>query len=123
VLFRSYRFGVAIDPAVVREQQLYARLAVNLVFRSPQVCQLEYKGGHMLERLYNALTEHYLGSTKSSLSLLSSDFEAEMDEVGDDPQRRTRIICDYLAGMTDGFAIRIYKRLFDPDFGSIVDLV
>jgi hypothetical protein len=25
--------------------------------------------------------------------------------------------------MTDGFAIRIYKRLFDPDFGSIVDLV
>ena len=22
-----------------------------------------------------------------------------------------------------GFAIRIYKRLFDPDFGSIVDLV
>ena len=30
---------------------------------------------------------------------------------------------DYLAGMTDGFAIRIYKRLFDPDFGSIVDLV
>jgi len=118
-----YRFGVAIDPAVVREQQLYARLAVNLVFRSPQVCQLEYKGGHMLERLYKALTEHYLGSTKSSLSLLSSDFEAEMDEVGDDPQRRTRIICDYLAGMTDGFAIRIYKRLFDPDFGSIVDLV
>jgi hypothetical protein len=25
--------------------------------------------------------------------------------------------------MTDGYATRIYKRLFDPDFGSIVDLV
>jgi len=24
--------------------------------------------------------------------------------------------------MTDGFAIRTYKRLFDPDFGSILDL-
>jgi len=46
-----------------------------------------------------------------------------MSRAGDDPARRTRIICDYLAGMTDGFAIRIYKRLFDPDFGSIVDLV
>ena len=118
-----YRFSVAIDPEIVREQQLYARLAVNLVFRSPQVCQLEYKGGHMLERLYNALTDHYLGHDKSTLSLLSRDFETEMDDAGEDSQRRARIICDYLAGMTDGFAIRIYKRLFDPDFGSIVDLV
>jgi len=77
----------------------------------------------MLERLYNALTDHYLGHDKPKLSLLSRDFEAEMDEAGSDSQRRARIICDYLAGMTDGFAIRIYKRLFDPDFGSIVDLV
>ncbi|MCB1185047.1 dNTP triphosphohydrolase [bacterium] len=118
-----YRFGMVLDEEIVREQKLYARLAVNLVFRSPQVCQLEYKGGHMLERLYNALTAHYLGEGSPPLSLLSRDFEAEMSRAGDDPARRARIICDYLAGMTDGFAIRIYKRLFDPDFGSIVDLV
>ncbi|NIS38875.1 deoxyguanosinetriphosphate triphosphohydrolase, partial [Candidatus Saccharibacteria bacterium] len=40
-----------------------------------------------------------------------------------DPQQRIRILCDHIAGMTDGFAIRTYKRLFDPDFGSIADLV
>jgi hypothetical protein len=28
-----------------------------------------------------------------------------------------------LARMTDGIATRTYKRLFDADFGSIVDLV
>jgi dGTPase len=122
-LTNRYRFGLVIDPEVVHEQGLYARLAVGLVFRSPQVCQLEYKGGHMLERLYNALTAHYLDGHQSPLSLLSGDFEAEMSRVGPDPALRSRIICDYLAGMTDGFAIRIYKRLFDPDFGSIVDLV
>jgi len=118
-----YRYGVSLDPEVVREQNLYARLAVSLVFRSPQVCQLEYKGGHMLERLYNALSAHYLDGNRPPLSLLSRDFEAEMVCAGDDSALRARIICDYLAGMTDGFAIRIYKRLFDPDFGSIVDLV
>jgi dGTPase len=37
--------------------------------------------------------------------------------------QRVRLICDYIAGMTDGFAIRTYKRLFDPDFGSLVDLI
>jgi len=122
-LSNRYCYGITLDPGLVREQKLYARLAVGLVFRSPQVCQLEYKGGHMLERLYNALSAHYLGAHHPPLSLLSRDFEAEMSRAADDDALRTRIICDYLAGMTDGFAIRIYKRLFDPDFGSIVDLV
>ena len=36
---------------------------------------------------------------------------------------RARFLCDYIAGMTDGFASRTYKRLTDPDFGSIADLV
>jgi len=36
---------------------------------------------------------------------------------------RARLVCDFLAGMTDGYAARTYKRLFAPDFGSIGDLV
>ena len=118
-----YRFGVVIDPAVVREQKLYARLARNLVFRSPQVCQLEHKGGWMLERIFNALAENYLYTETPTHALLARDFESEIARAAGDPRQKARVICDYLAGMTDGFASRIYKRLFDPDFGSIIDLV
>ncbi len=118
-----YRFGVTVDPEVQEEQRLYASLARNLVFQSPQVCQLEYKGGYMLRRLFEALVDNYMGSKKPKLTLLSGDFEQEMSRTGDNDTLRARIICDYLAGMTDGFASRIYKRMFDPDFGSIVDLV
>lgn len=118
-----YRFGVALDPAVVREQKLYARLARQLVFRSPQVCQLEHKGGFMLERIFTALADNYLHAATPRHTLLSRDFEAEVASAAGDPRRRARLICDYLAGMTDPFASRIYKRLFDPDFGSIIDLV
>jgi dGTPase len=39
-----------------------------------------------------------------------------------DAAARARLVCDYLAGMTDGYAARTYKRLFSPDFGSINDL-
>ncbi len=37
----------------------------------------------------------------------------------DDDQRRGRRIADFLAGMTDQFALAEYRRLFDqvPDFG------
>jgi len=122
-LTHRYRYGIEVDPAAVAEQKLYARLARDLVFQSPQVCQLEHKGGWMLQRLFRALTENYLHAEKPRLALLSGDFEEEMARVGADPALRARIICDYLAGMTDGFASRAYKRLFDPDFGSIVDLV
>ena len=122
-LTNRYRFGLVIDPAVVKEQKLYARLAVDLVFRSPQVAQLELKGHTMLGRLFDALVENYMTGKPRPLSLLSGDFEQEMAAVKGDEPRQARIICDYLAGMTDGFASRIYKRMFDPDFGSIVDLV
>ncbi len=118
-----YRFGMEIDPLVRREQSLYAKLAVGVVFRSPQVCQLEHKGGWMLQRLFGALRANYLEPDGPRHPLLSADFEAEMARCQGDELTGARVICDYLAGMTDGFANRIYKRMFDPDFGSIVDLV
>ena len=121
-LTNRYRFGMEIDPAAVREQKLYAKIARDLVFQSPQVCQLEHKGGFMLERLFGALYDNYIGDNAAHHPLLSRAFEGEMAEATDDGVR-ARIICDYLAGMTDGFASRAYKRFFDPDFGSIVDLV
>ena len=117
-----YRFGMEIDPEVRAEQEVYARLARELVFRSPQVCQLEHKGGFMLRRLFEALADNYLSSDRPRLRLLSADFELEMD-AAEGEGKRARVICDYLAGMTDGFASRIYRRLYDPEFGSIVDLI
>jgi dGTPase len=122
-LTNRYRFGIELDPVVVREQQLYARLAREVVFQSPQVCQLEHKGGFMIERIFGALQANYMGPDAPGQALLSRDFGVEMRNAGDDADRSARIICDYLAGMTDAFASRIYKRLFDPDYGSIVDLV
>jgi dGTPase len=34
-----------------------------------------------------------------------------------------RLLCDHLSGMTDAYAQRSYKRLFDPDYGSISELI
>jgi dGTPase len=37
-------------------------------------------------------------------------------------REKARRICDWLAGLTDGLATRVFKRLNDPDFGSLRDL-
>jgi dGTPase len=54
--------------------------------------------------------------------LLPADTAAEIASAPDEAMR-ARLVCDFLAGMTDGYAARTYKRLFSPDFGSIGDLV
>ncbi|MFV9691888.1 MAG: hypothetical protein ACNY01_13120 [Desulfobacteria bacterium] len=41
----------------------------------------------------------------------------EMDQI-DTNERR---VCDYIAGMTDSFAEKIYHRLFTPGIGSSRD--
>ncbi|MEZ4388221.1 MAG: dNTP triphosphohydrolase [Candidatus Krumholzibacteriia bacterium] len=122
-LSHRWRFGIEVADTVRLEQKLFNRIAVDLVFRSPQVCQLEHKGDFMLTRLWTTLVDHYLPHGKPRLALLSPDFEREIGRPELDAAGRARVLCDYLAGMTDGFASRIYKRLFDADFGSIVDLV
>jgi len=42
---------------------------------------------------------------------------AEATEEG-----KARQISDWLAGLTDGMIVQTYRRLFDPEFGSIRDL-
>jgi dGTPase len=40
-----------------------------------------------------------------------------------DESAGARLLCDHLSGMTDAYALRSYKRLFDPDYGSISELI
>jgi dGTPase len=59
--------------------------------------------------------------SQSGLRIMPESFD-RIIRLKNDRRARARVLCDYIAGMTDGFAIRTYKRLFDPGFGSILDL-
>ena len=120
-----YRYRLAIDPAVKAESGLFKRLAFEVVFLSPQLKQLEHKGSRMLRQLWEVLGERYISQQKidgQDFQLLPADTAAEITGAPDEATR-ARLVCDFLSGMTDGYAARTYKRLFSPDFGSIGDLV
>jgi dGTPase len=57
-----------------------------------------------------------------NFQLLPADTAQEITNAANEASR-ARLVCDFLAGMTDGYASRTYKRLFSPDFGSIGDLI
>lgn len=120
-----YRYVLDVDPEIRAESEVYKRLAFDVVFRSPELKQLEHKGNFMLDRLWDVLRTRYIDEG----SIAGQDFQllphSEADELQDtdDADVKARLVCDFLAGMTDGYASRLYKRLFVPDFGSIGDLV
>jgi dGTPase len=113
-----YRLGLQIDPAVRREADFYKKLSQDLVFDHSQLHQLRRKARVILQSLFNAFAESYLDGT--GLRLLPESFD-RIIRVETEQSARARVLCDYLAGMTDVFATRTYKRLFDPDFGSVFD--
>ncbi len=120
-LTNRHAFRLVVDAKVREEAEFYKRVARELVFWSPQLRQLEHKGDRIIERVFEAFLAFAVEPNSVDFSLFPAAVEkALLAESA--PQKRVRLMCDYLAGMTDGFAIRTYKRLFDPDFGSLMEI-
>lgn len=80
------------------------------VIRSANVQQMEFKGQKMVVSVFEALaSEPY--------NFLPEDVREIYEESGED----MRIICDYIASMTDLSLMKTYERLFTPRVGSIFD--
>jgi dGTPase len=120
-----YRYELVVAEDVRRESELFKKLAFEVVFLSPQLKQLEHKGNHMLHELWNLLERRYITDGAidgQNFQLLGNDTAGEIEQA-ESNSAKARLICDFLAGMTDGYAARMYQRLFMPNFGSIHDLI
>ena len=74
-----------------------------------------FKGRKIVLSLFDAL------SAEPEM-LLPSSFQLLWKEAKSDLQQK-RILCDFIAGMTDQYANRFYERLFLPGHGSVFDRI
>ncbi|MCB1229973.1 MAG: dNTP triphosphohydrolase [Verrucomicrobiae bacterium] len=121
-----YRYRLVIDAAIRAECRLYKKLAFDLVFRSHQLQQLDRKADYIVTRLFGVLAELYIerdSPGRNHFRVLPEDTEDVIFAKTNSEADRARLICDAIARMTDSVAAHMYRRLFDADFGSIVDLV
>ena len=104
------------------ESKLYKLIAQDLIFCSPQLQQVEFKRGYILQRLFNAFYEHCIDDSDKQLQILPlNEYELIIQETT--REGRLRRLCDFIASLTDSLAVRTYKRLYDPDFSLITELV
>ncbi|MGC9452531.1 MAG: dGTP triphosphohydrolase [Oceanipulchritudo sp.] len=116
-----HRFRLQVDRKVREICSLHKRIAIDLIFKSPSLQQIEFKGGFLLTRLFEAYTGHLLGDHPKPLRILPEPLGKWVNNEPE-PVAKRRLLCDYLASLTDGQAVRAYKRLYEPDFGSLMDL-
>ena len=72
-----------------------------------------FKGRKIVLSIFEALSSDHEMLLPKSFQILSKSAKSE--------QEQKRIICDYIAGMTDQYANRFYQRLFLPGHGSVFD--
>ena len=78
---------------------------------------------HILQQLFGVLRDRYIEPAQpKGLRLMPETLETEI-AAAPDANGRARLVCDWIANMTDRFAFRTYRRLFDAEFGSITDFV
>ena len=100
-------------PVVAFSKEMHERVEelrtflYDRMYRHYTVMRVRTKAERILNDLFYAFLDHY--------NLLPDHWQRRVEEAGgtleDTP--RARIVCDYIAGMTDRYAIREHERLFD----------
>lgn len=78
------------------------------LYRHYRVHRMSHKAGNVINKLFQAML--------NDLRLLPPEYrmKAKQEEEKKGASGRARIVSDYIAGMTDRYAIKEYKRIFDP---------
>lgn len=96
---------ISMEPDIYRATMRLRAFLFENVYTNPEAKGEEGRAESMLETLYHYFIEHPLE--------LPTEFEETADEEGS-----ARAVCDYISGMTDRYAINLYKELFVPKVWS-----
>ncbi len=98
---REKENAVSFSSALEEEYRLLKQFLLERMYRHYRVIRMAEKARRVIESLFEVYTEE-------SKQLPPSARESLKGEA------ISRIVCDYIAGMTDRFALEEYKKLFDP---------
>lgn len=90
--------------------KILKKFVMKRVIKTPEVQVLEYKGQQIVLKLFEVLKENPRRLLPSST--------LQQYEIA---ENKERVLCDYIAGMTDNYATKLYHKLFTPSIGSIFD--
>ena len=98
---------VRFSPAMLAQHRELKRLLRRNLYRHYRVCRMSMKAQRIVRELFGVFFE--------TPRCLPHDTQRRIEERGGGDAERARLVADYIAGMTDRFAIAEHGRLFDVD--------
>ncbi|MBI3759856.1 MAG: deoxyguanosinetriphosphate triphosphohydrolase [Deltaproteobacteria bacterium] len=101
---RAGRAIASFSPSASEQVNELKEIMRDRLYRHYRVSRMTEKAGRVLARLF----ETYMAAPRQIP-------EHVLSRVNKDGEPLARVIADYIAGMTDRFALDEYRKLFDPD--------
>ena len=111
-----YHYTLVIDPLFELKCNMLKKLVWHMILDDPRVATLEKKGQLIVKELFEIFNEEDDWTNK----MFPNDFREFLKNT---KIPRERVVCDYIAGMTDSYALRLYSRLTESDIHSIFELL
>ncbi|WP_377369292.1 anti-phage deoxyguanosine triphosphatase [Rhodanobacter aciditrophus] len=108
------RYQAALPAPQRHALDLLKDFEMTHIIQRPEVQMLVYKGQQMLLEMFEALAA-------DPARLLPKELAKEWRAIEAVGGNGHRIICDYMASMSDDYASRMYKTLFVPSSGSVFE--
>ncbi|MDZ2990454.1 hypothetical protein M2B96_26000 [Klebsiella pneumoniae] len=109
------KYNAVLPEAVEALRLKIFKLVENKVIKHENVQQLEFKGQKLIVELFGVL------ANDPCRFLPASTREIYEQQISLDEKAGMRVICDYVSGMTDGYATKLYEKILIPRKGSIFD--
>ncbi len=113
-----YNYKLEIEEQAKWEVQILKNISKELFINDYRLEQLRHKLSFVIKELFEVLSQ------KDARKYYPDDFKHmwNINNCDHDEYRRFRLACDYIAGMTDNFALKLYRRLFSPTNDGLFDI-
>lgn len=117
VIFKVDKKNPALSKAILkrkikRKVAILKRLNYELLIKSPMLKVAEHRGFDIVQTIFDRI------SSSSDHQLLPDDFREIHARISDETGRN-RVICDFISGMTDRYAVEFYGRLTSENAQTI----
>ncbi len=101
------RYNAKLPDAQAQMLQIFKNFVLRFVVKLPAIQRVEYRGQQIVMELFEALSS-------DPERLLPTATAKRWRNAADGGENHYRVIADYVSGMTDGYATRLYQTLFLP---------
>ena len=91
-----------------KEVEVLKHFSYQALIMSPMLKIAAFRGKDIITNIFDALSKREDGTL-----LMPEDYRTLYEGFAG-PSEKKRTICDFIAGMTDDYAIRYYSRLVSP---------